>query len=218
MSNPKTISTNKLIIFVVFICAAMMTSLFVYHASQKTSLPLLPPDVGLLFPAPREIKSFELLATSNQKFTEKNFYHHWTLLFFGFTHCTNICPITLDLMKRVYPQLHDKYHNLQFVFISIDPERDTAAALAQYTKSYHPEFISLTGKIQELRKLQSQLGIFSARDISSSSDNYQIQHTTSIMLINPQGKWAGLFNYGLKPNDFSTGVMTSIDSSLIQND
>ncbi|MBX3708312.1 MAG: SCO family protein [Gammaproteobacteria bacterium] len=211
MSNTQPISTHKLIIFIVFICAAIMTSLFIYHANHKPNQPILAPDIGLLFPAPREIKSFELMAENGQKFTEKNLYHHWTLLFFGFTHCSNVCPTTLDMIKRVYSNLYNQYPNLQVVLVSVDPERDTPESLAKYTQSYHPQFIGLTGKIQELRKLQSQLGIFSARD-TSTSDNYQVQHTSSIMLVNPQGKWAGIFKYGLKPDEFAKGIEASIRS------
>jgi cytochrome oxidase Cu insertion factor (SCO1/SenC/PrrC family) len=73
--------------------------------------------------------------------------------------------------------------------------------------------MGITGKLQEIRKLQSQLGIYSARDNASPTDNYQIQHTSSILLINPQGKWAGLFKYGIKPDDLKRGVEISLRSA-----
>lgn len=212
-NHQQTISNSKIIVFVVFVCAALMTSLFVYHAAQKPVKAVLSPDVGTLFPAPRDIKSFELMTGNNQPFTEKDFYRHWTLLFFGFTHCSNVCPTTLDLMNRAYSALHDKYPDLRVVLVSVDPERDTPESLMKYTRSYNPEFIGVTGKIQEIRKLQSQLGIYAARDPGTNGDNYQIQHTSSILLINPQGKWAGLFKFGLKPDELVNGVTTSIGAN-----
>jgi protein SCO1/2 len=212
MTNPSIISTNKLIALIVFICAALMTSLFVYHSTQKTPKPILSPDIGLIFSVPRDIKPFKLTTAKNEPFTERNLYHHWTLLFFGFTHCADFCPTTLTLMTRIYPKLHQNHPNLQFIFLSIDPERDTPDVLKQYTQSYHPDFMAVTGKIHELHKLQSQLGIVASRVPGTQSTHYQMQHTTSILLINPQGKWAGLFPYGLKPNELINGIETSIHS------
>lgn len=213
MTNNQTISTHKIIAFVVFICASLITSLFVYHASQKNAPSALKPEIGMIFPAPRDIKSFELISANQQKFTEKDFYQHWTLLFFGFTHCSSVCPINLDVIQRAYTDLHAKYPDLRVVLVSVDPERDTPESLATYVQRYNPEFMGITGKLQEIRKLQSQLGIFSARDNASPSDNYQIQHTSSILLINPQGKWAGLFKYGLKPDELKQGVEISLRST-----
>jgi protein SCO1/2 len=248
--NPsQTISTQKIIAFLVFICAALMASLFIYHSNQKPERPIISPDIGIIFPLPRDIKSFELMSTEQKKFTEKDFYHHWTLLFFGFTHCASICPSSLDVMNRVYTKLHDKYPNLNVVFVSVDPERDNLAKLTSYTQQYNPAFLGLTGKIQAIRKLQSQVGVYSGLDNSLNSvantatdsaannsagtnsaapnslgahasvlnsaaaKNYQIQHTASIMLIDPQGKWAGLFKFGIKPDELANGFETAANLS-----
>ncbi|MBV9575761.1 MAG: SCO family protein, partial [Gammaproteobacteria bacterium] len=102
----RKISINQLVIFVVFLSAALITSLFVYHLSHKPEKSDLPPERGILFPAARDIKSFELMTAENKAFTLENFYHHWSLVFFGFTHCASVCPTTLDLMKHVYNKLH----------------------------------------------------------------------------------------------------------------
>lgn len=207
-TSQPTISNNKIIIFVVFVCAALITSLFVYHMSHKEKLNVIAPEDGTLFTASRQIKSFDLLTDENKPFTQQDLRNHWTLLFFGFTHCSSICPTTLDMMNRAYKTLHAAHPDLQVVLVSLDPERDTASALTQYTHSFNPAFIGATGKIQEVRKLQSQLGIFSARD--NTGDNYQIQHTSSILLINPKGEWNGLFKSGMKPEQFAQVVDKSL--------
>ena len=98
---------------------------------------------------------------------------------------------------------------MQIALVSLDPERDNLNSLAKYTQSYDPNFIGVTGKLVELRKLQSQLGVYSAKS-ATPGNNYQIQHTSSIMLINPQGKWAGLFKFGLKPEQFAQALDQSI--------
>lgn len=211
MNRTPVVSTQKIVFFVVFVCAALMSSLFIYHSSQKP-VAAIAPEVGLIFPAPRDIKTFELAATNNQPFTDKNLRNHWTLLFFGFTHCSSICPTTLDVLNRVYTELHPQYPALQVALISVDPDRDTTSSLKTYVEGYNPAFLGLTGKLPELRKLESQLGIYAAPETTTDS-NYQVQHTSSVLLINPQGKWAGLFKYGLKTDEMVKGIKTGIEAA-----
>lgn len=205
-------STSKIISFTLFFCAAIIASLFVFHLRHKSLPAPIATNEMTVFSIPRDLKPFELVTTDNKKFTQKDFLNHWTLLFFGFTHCSNVCPTTLDMMNRAYNKLHASYPSLQVVLISLDPERDTPMTLTNYMHSFNNDFIGVTGKITDLRKLQSQLGIFSARDSSSSENNYQIQHTSSIILINPQGKWTGLFKYGLTPEQFAKNFEESVKS------
>lgn len=203
-------STHKIIFFSSLVCTAIISALFVFYLSHRPHQVLLSTNDAVVFSVPRELKSFELNATNQQKFTEKNFYNHWTLLFFGFTHCAKVCPTNLDLMNRVYQNLINDYPNLQVVLISLDPDRDNLQTLTHYVQSFNPNFIGATGSIQSLHKLQSQLGIFSARDDSQSTTDYQIQHTSSILLINPQGRWAGLFKYGLTKAAFIKSFKESV--------
>lgn len=198
-----TISTNKIIAFVVFVCAALITSLFVYHTSHKPILTVINDGDATIFPVARDIKPFELAAaTTNQPFTQHDLLNHWTILFFGFTHCSSICPATMNMLGHAYPLLQKQYPNLQVVLITLDPERDTLSKLSRFTTSFHPSFTGVTGKIQNIRKLQSQLGIFSVRDTTRTNNNYQIQHSSTILLIDPRGKWAGIFKYGMSTQQF----------------
>ena len=200
---------QKIIFLVIFLCSALITLLFVYHLRHQTTPTTLANDAGIIFPVARDIKPFKLVGFQNKLLTEQDFYHHFTLLFFGFSHCSTVCPATLDMLKSAYVKLHPMYPNLQVVLVSLDPKRDTPSLLSYYTRSFHPDFIAATGHIQEIRKLQSQLGIFSIQDRSNAS--YQIQHTSSILLINPQGKWVGLFKYGMNPKQFSQAFKESME-------
>ena len=213
MQNNPTISTNKIIFFVVFICAAIMTSLFVYRANHKMSSEPLANESRVVFPVARDIKNFELVSSDGNKFTQAAFQNHWTLLFFGFTHCSSICPTTLGMLSRAYDKLHVTYPNLQVVFISLDPERDDVKTLSTYTQKFNAAFISATGKQQDVRKLQSQLGVYSAA--TEGSD--QIQHTPSILLINPEGKWSGLLKQDMTPDQFAATFETTLKLIAQQN-
>lgn len=201
MQNTPTISNNKIIFLVVFICAALITSLFVFRMNHKTPGAAFNTDNALIFPEARELKPFELKSADNQPFSEKNLRDHWTLIFFGFTHCASVCPTTLEMLKSAYPELHKQYPNLQVLLVSLDPERDTPSDVSKYAQAFNADFLGATGKMEVLRKLQGTFGIYSAKE-SNVASNYQLQHTSSIILVNPRGQWSGLFKFGMKPEEF----------------
>lgn len=206
-------STFKIVTLLVLICTIIVSSLFLYKISHPNKPEtILSTNSGAIFPIGREINSFELMNANTEKFSKQNFLHHWTLVLFGFTHCSSVCPTSLEMLKKAYAILHPRYPTLQVVLVSLDPERDTPEKLAQYTHSFNENFIGVTGKIQEIRKLQGQLHVFSSRDPDTSGNNYQLQHTSSIMLINPKGNWAGLFKFGLTPIEFANAFEESISA------
>lgn len=206
------IATKKLVALLILICAGFMLSVFIARIIfQPPAKNILQAEEGTLFPVPRDIKSFHLTDSTGKPFTQKNLYQHWTLLFFGFTHCASVCPANLALLDRVYEPLQKAYPNLQVVLVSLDPARDDLRTLNQYVMRFNAHFVGVTGKLQDIHQLQSQLGIYSAKDNSSSTE-YQLQHTASILLINPEGKWAGLFPFGSQPAVFQKAVLKSIAS------
>lgn len=205
------ISNHKIFAFVGFISAALITSLFVYRTTHNQNMTAINDGDTLIMPVGRDLKTIELVNTDNSDFTERNLYKHWTLMFFGFTHCNSVCPVTLEMISKTYPALHSAIPNLQVVFVSLDPERDDKKTLQAYTKSFNPSFVSVSGKIESVRKLQGQLGIYSAIDgTPDKNGDYQLQHTASIMLINPKGKWVGMFKYGMMPDNFKQSVLKAV--------
>lgn len=209
MATQQQISNNKIICFVVFICAAIMASLFVVRSRHGDTQPIIPEEQGLIFTAARDIKDFNLVRTDGTSFNKKELYGHWTLLFFGFSHCSSICPTTLDLLKRTYAILHPQFANLQVVFISLDPTRDNPATLNAYLQKFDSTFIGVSGKINEIRKLQSQLGIFAELSTPQQKD-YQFTHSAAILLINPHAQWAGLFKSTLQPKQLAKAFAESV--------
>lgn len=212
MQNHSPVSNNKIIVLVVFVAAAIMTSLFVYHMNHK---PLddrsLANKSSVIFTAARDIKPADLFVSQHEKLSKTIFLQHWTLLFFGFTHCASICPTTLDKLNHVYNKLRLSHPNLQVVFISLDPQRDTPDEINKYARSFNAEFIGATGNLQELRKLQSQLGIFSMQEKSPAQKmDYQLMHTSSVLLINPQGKWAGMLNANMSVDEFVSQLENNV--------
>lgn len=204
------IANYKIFAFVGFICAALITSLFVYRTTHLVKTPNLQDDNVLIMPAGRDLKSIDLMTTSGEPFTQRNLFGHWTILFFGFTHCNSVCPVTMGMLSKAYPDLEKAFPNLQVVLVSLDPERDTKVTLQKYTHNFNPAFMGVSGKIESIRKLQSIIGVYSAVEGDKKTGDYQLQHTSSIMLINPEGKWVAMYRYGMTPTAFTEAVKRSV--------
>ncbi|MCK5878011.1 MAG: SCO family protein [Candidatus Marithrix sp.] len=143
--------------------------------------------IGILRPEARSLQDFNLMTQNQSKFNLESFKDKWTLLFFGYTFCPDICPTTLAVLQKVYANLEpDVLANTQVVFISVDPERDTLEGLAKYIAYFGKDFIGATGEVVEIDKLVSQTGAGYIKDSAVDNENYQISHTSTIFLINPK--------------------------------
>lgn len=110
------------------------------------------------------------------------------LLFFGFTNCPHVCPTTLArlavLMKKLGPQAQD----LQVVFVTVDPDRDTPEAMKNYTAAFGPWLLGLSGPAEELKRLRESYGVYAAMDSSDSKGNYNVMHTSVVFAFDKNGK------------------------------
>jgi protein SCO1/2 len=141
-----------------------------------------------LIDPPRPVAGLSLIDQAGQPFTEAQLQGHWTLAFFGFTHCGDICPTTLATLGKMYAELKPRdQQDLQVIFISVDPERDTPPVLASYVARFHPDFVGVTGAPARLLKvaLEWQTGI--APPAGGGTD-YQVEHSGNLVLINPRGE------------------------------
>ena len=120
----------------------------------------------------------------------------WSFLFFGFTHCPDVCPTTLAELARVHDiiaksTIGDK--DIQFVFISVDPNRDTAGKLGQYVAYFHTTFLGVTGNDTQIGNLAAQLGATYQVAITPGMENYPVYHTTGVFLVDPQARYHAVF-------------------------
>ncbi len=146
------------------------------------------------YPEPRVVADFALFDQHGEPFDLSRWQQRWTLVFFGFTHCPDICPSTMALMSSVLDEarLGD---DLGVTFISVDPERDSADHLADYVQFFDPRFDAATGPMAQLVALTHQLGVLF--DIephdSSAAAAYNVDHSASVLLFNPEGRLVGQF-------------------------
>jgi protein SCO1 len=153
---------------------------------------------GTVLDKPKPIKNFSLKKTDGTLLTTQSFMGHWTLLFFGFTRCGYVCPTSLGALKNTYEALQKSTApKPQIIFVSIDPERDDLARIHRYVTSFNKDFMGATGSKTELNALTSQLGILYMKVVqprSKKSDNYDIDHSGSILLVDPEGRLIAVFS------------------------
>lgn len=111
------------------------------------------------------------------------------LIFFGYTNCPDVCPITLTDFKRIKNELGDLAEEVRFVFITVDPARDTVERLNAYLPSYDPSIYGLTGEKEQLEQVWKSYGVYQARQESGSAAGYLVDHTARIYAIDKQGNW-----------------------------
>ena len=186
---------NKSAVVIVAVVALAAGVLLSWYANNREPIRL---EDGLWFgEQARGLPDFELTDHRNRTVSRDDLTGHWSLMFFGYTHCPDICPITLQTMSQMYDALDDPdvARALRVYFVSVDPERDTPALLADYVGYFNQDFVGATAPLDELRVLTGALGIMHQLHKKSDTDaSYLVDHSGAIVLINPQAEYAGLFS------------------------
>lgn len=157
---------------------------------------------GTVLPAPRPLAAFILTDQHGAAFANANLVGQWTVIFSGFTSCPDICPLTLALLKSAEEQMSgQRHHNV--VFITVDPERDSAASLKQFINWFEPRWTALTGADKELSTLLASLGMAQVRLPALEGEKYSIEHSTALVLLDPQGRMAGFWKAPLDPAELA---------------
>ncbi len=157
---------------------------------------LLPDQVITLFPDPKRLTAFALTDHKNRVFDLASLKGKWTFLFFGFTHCPDICPTTLAVLARARDHIarnEVRAEDMQIVFISVDPNRDTASKLRQYVDYFDTTFLGVTGDNAQIGHLASQLGAAYQVAITPGMENYPVYHSTAIFLLDPRARYHAVF-------------------------
>jgi protein SCO1 len=146
------------------------------------------------FPVARDISAFELVDHRGEPFTNTTLLGVWSFLFFGYTHCPDVCPTTLSVLNSVAQQLGSDASDVRFIFISVDPERDTPEHLARFVSYFNGDFIGVTGKPEAIERLTRQLGVLYMRVASANNPgSYLMDHTAGVFLVDPDGKYHAVF-------------------------
>ncbi|WP_416306839.1 SCO family protein [Neptunicella sp. SCSIO 80796] len=148
-----------------------------------------------LYPQPRELGDFQLTDQNSQPLDKTRLQNHWTLTFVGYTFCPDICPTTLAELQSIYPDLQkiDSQFPIQILFISVDPKRDTTERLKQYIEFFNPQFIAASAEHKTLFPLIRKMGMMYGMNDSTDNENYLVDHSASVVVVNPSAQVIGRF-------------------------
>lgn len=175
-----------------------------------------PPTIdGFMWPPPARLGEFELTDHRGAPFGLSRVRERWTLWYFGYTHCPDICPQTLTLFAEAGRALAAEKLSapIQYVFVSVDPERDTLEHLSQYVDYFSPDLIGATADPVRLSTLATQLGVFFARNPPDANGDYTMDHTSGALLTDPEGRLLGLFRHPYTGRELAQRVI-AIDRTL----
>jgi len=160
-------------------------------------------------PSPKPVTDFRLIDHNSKPFTRERLQGTWTFVFFGYTHCPDVCPTSLTMLGQVQKTLEQSAPDElpQVLFISVDPERDSVEQLARFTPYFHPTFLGVTGEPDEIQRLSRQLGILYMRTEGESTDDYLVDHSAAIMLFDPDGRFHAVFSAPHEPESMASDYL-----------
>lgn len=156
---------------------------------------------GAQFDPPRPIADFTLINQDGQSVRLSDYRGRLVLLFFGYTHCPDVCPTTLARLNQVMRALGDEAKAVQVLFVSVDPERDTPAVLKQFLSHFNPAFTGLTGQAEEVRAVTQAFGVYVQKEEVGSAAGYLVTHTARIYVIDPDGRLVLTFHPEMETQD-----------------
>ena len=179
----------------IFVFMSLILAGFVHKLNQPRILNEfeLREHGAVLLQMPRKFSDFKFTDHKGQPFGSDNLKDKWTLMFFGFTHCPDICPTTMAAAAKMYAELDaGEKEQVQIVLVSLDPERDTTEKLAQYVPYFNSDFVGATGNQYVLLKLATELNVAFSK-VELENGDYTIDHSGNMILINPYGHYHGFF-------------------------
>jgi len=195
------------LLFIAIGLLAVMIGIFVQTGSNKSKAF---PEFSkmIVFPSAKPIKHINFTSHQGQTFNQTQFNGKWSIVFFGFTNCPDICPTTMQTLKQVKQDLSEKslWQNYQVVMVSVDPETDTPERLANYVPFFDSEFTGIVSNIEKTTEFAKQLGILFIKREKQERDFYEVDHSASLILINPKGQYAGVIGAPHKADEIAADL------------
>jgi len=185
----------KLTVFGLLVVIAVVVASFVHRISMPRVMPVSEMKVNGLYllDTPRDIGDFALVDHHGEPFTPERFKGRWSLVFFGFTYCPDVCPTTMAFLNEFVHSLEGtEAQDTQVVMVSVDPARDTVEKLSTYVPYFNPGFIGVTGEFLDIHRFATALNT-PFRKVTGTGGDYLVDHSANVVLINPRGDYHGFF-------------------------
>ena len=192
---PTRRDAGRVPVFLLVVVAAIAAGLGLWLGLRSHAPPQPPPmQSAQVYPQPRPLPAFALTQSDGKPLTAADWQRRYTLVFFGYTRCPDVCPTTLATLHQALQQLRAQGlgAQVQVDFITVDPPRDTPARLAAYVRAFDPQFVGATGPDAQLQPLTRALGLIYARTPDGHGGE-SIDHSGAVVLIDPQGHELAVF-------------------------
>jgi len=187
LKSKKTILLTTIIIS--FIIILTSTFFFAEYLSRQNA----PKKISQI------INNINLIDHTGKKFVSQTLKNQPSLIFFGFTHCPEVCPTTLSQLSEITDKLKTKIITTNIIFITLDPKRDSQEHLKDYISNFNENVIGITGNIINIKKLADNWGVF-YETINSSKDDYTLNHTATVFMLDKKGNYKGTIAWGENEN------------------
>ena len=191
---------NYKILLVLLLVISAAVAVFLYQkntqdSTVETQQPLSDYQALRMFPQTKVFSGYTLTDQHGQAFGQNEFKGEWSVVFFGFTNCPDICPTTLLDMQKIHRSLsNDGLKPPRFVFVSVDSDRDSPENMKTYIDYFNSAFVGLSGDAANILSLTSQLGVaYEIEPHEEDADFYNVDHSAALFLINPDAERAGIF-------------------------
>ena len=153
---------------------------------------------------------FELTDQTGHRRTDADFRGKLIVLYFGYTYCPDVCPTELQSISLALDKLGATAESVQPLFVTVDPERDTPARLADFVSSFHPRLIGLTGSLADIRKTAIAYRTFFVKNSASTPGDYSVDHTGFIYLVGKDGRYLGFLPPGSTPDAIADAIRAQL--------
>ena len=175
---------------------------------------LTPPPRGVAIDPPRQMPDFTLTDTNNEPLKLSDLRGKAILIYFGYTHCPDVCPLSLADFRQIKKELADLANRVNFVMISVDGTRDTPDVLRLYIQAFDPEFIGLTGSDLEVRQVGINYGVhFEKQKPAGTAAAYLVAHTSYSYFLDAEGKWQMVFPFKTPPSSVAADIRQFLTAS-----
>ena len=185
----------KITVAAILVFITVIVGGFVFRIQQPRVMTATEMKVNGLYllETPRNFGEINLIDHHGEAFTRDRLEGGWTLVFFGFTHCPDICPTTMAFLDKFMGELEGtEVEDTQVVLVTVDPARDTVELLAEYVPYFNDEFLGVTGEFLDVHRFATALNT-PFRKVPGQDENYQVDHSANVVLINPRGDYHGFF-------------------------
>jgi protein SCO1/2 len=166
-----------------------------WYLTRPAPTPPTPPEIGgYVLPQPRALPDVALVDDAGEPFAPAAFAGRWSLLYFGYTYCPDVCPLSLVELASVKKTLAESHPDvpLAVFLVSVDPARDTPARLREYVRYFDPEFRAVTGEPAEVERLATAVGSVFLIPPGQGADNYLVSHSSNVVVLDPEARLAAV--------------------------